>query len=169
MSNLTIDIGRCKELVDLEIKKTRLEAEVKKVTREIEALWAPILLDMVRSGVRSVPLKSGVRLQPYRTLFCNKASGVPKQMAIRALEDAGLGYIVEKGYAPGKLKEWLREREDGLKEEGRGPPDDINNLLPKILRDFFKVTEKNSVTVVGAKALSREESHGEEERSDSEG
>lgn len=168
MSNLTIDIGRCKELVNLEILKARLEDQLKETKRKIEALWAPILLDMTRAGVRSIPLKFGARLQPYRTIFCNKAAGVPAAIAAAALKKAGLEYMVEEGYAPGKLKEWLKEKDDELKK-AHTPPDDMNDLLPEMLRQFFTVTEKNSVTVVGAKALSREESHGEEsERSDSE-
>jgi hypothetical protein len=160
-SNLLIDIGRCKQLVDLEVRKARLEDELKGIKREIEALWSPILLDITRAGVKSIPLKSGARLQPYRTLFCNKASGIPTELATDALKRAGLAYMVGESYAPGKLKEWLREKDEELKK-AHTPPNDINDLLPQVLRKFFTVTEKNSVTVVGAKAILKEEDNGEE-------
>lgn len=150
-TGLMVDISRCDQLVKLERSKARLEEELKKTNKDIEALWEPILSDITRAGLKNVSLKSGERLQPFRTLRCTKRGGADTRAAVDALKNAGLDWMCTEAYSVGSMKEYLKVQEDELKEAGE-IPDNVNSLLPESVRPFFTITELNKIVVYGAKA-----------------
>ena len=156
-TELLVDISRCDQLVKLERSRARLEEELKRTKKGIESLWAPILSDLIRAGLKNISLKSGERLQPFRTVRCNLKGGVDSRAAVAALKAAGLDWVVDEKHAPGKLKDYIKEKEGELKEAGEMPPDDLDELIPEEIGPFFKVAEENKIVVYGAKANARKE------------
>ncbi len=170
----TINVGLCKKLIALEIEKARLENELKRTVADIKSLWTPILNDMARAGMKSIPFASGTRVEQRQTLYCNKASGVSMPEATAALNRCGLGGMVSEAYSPSALKDWVRGILEEIKETGGIPPEDLNELLPESLQELFRVGDNFSVVVYGAraKALEKELTNAEdsdEERTSEEG
>lgn len=153
-----VNMTRVDKLVNLTRRKKTLEAELKNVGKDIEQLWAPILADMARAGLRNISRRDGTTLIPSRDIFCSKKKGVANVAICRELEQAGLGWLVAPAYASGKLKEWIKEQEKdhGLSE--RGPAE----LLPETLQRLFNVTEKNSIVVRNAGTEERGRDDGDE-------
>lgn len=160
-----VNISRCHRLVELECERLSLEKKLKETKREISALWEPILDELTRCGLRSVPLENGASLRAQRQIFCNKAAGVDPRVAAEALIKAGLDWCVDTSYSPSKLKDYVREKEESMVESGE-MPEDLRTLLPAELRSLFNVGEVNKVVVYGAKALLRK--YGREKRTESE-
>ena len=157
----SVDLGLCRELARLEYEKTVLEERAKRIGKRIEQLWKrvyPMLL-----GRSSQPLENGVRLQPKRSLACNKRSGVDSRVAVAALKECGLDWLVSEGYESKKLKEYITGLDKEAQEHGE-IPSDISDILPEKLRALFSIFERHSVVCYGVKPRAKAAVAAEEHR-----
>ncbi len=145
----TMNITRCKELVDLERDKAALKKRLKDVEKKIKAKHGPILADLLRCGMKNVSLEDGTTLYKKRGIFCGKAEGVSMPEICAALTGCEeLAWAVEETYGVAKLKEWLGEKETERASAGELPCDP-SMLLPESIRKLLKVSEVTSIVVLG--------------------
>lgn len=149
----TVDLNTCRALATLEREKQVLEEKTKLVEAKIRRIWKIIYPQLV--GRKSQHLEGGVRLQPKRSLLVSKRAGVSTEEVVAALKkNDEFSWVVRENYQPGKLKEFVGERDRAAMEAG-DIPDKISDLLPPELAPYFQIIEKNSVVVYGVKSQAK--------------
>lgn len=94
--------------LDLHARKRALEAEMKEVNAEMEALQASVLERWMDEGVTSVKV-NGSTLYVRRSVYATVIDG-DYARATRALKEAGLEYLLRANTT--SLSAWVREREE---------------------------------------------------------
>jgi hypothetical protein len=134
-----------KRFVELETKKKEIDAELKRVNKELDELESALIPDFVLDGVQSMNV-DGRTVYLARDIYAGVAEGATKDSVIDALKanDETCAFIAE-GYNANTLKAWVREKAKPAEEAcvKAGLPfdeDAIRAALPEEFRNVLKVS-----------------------------
>lgn len=133
------------EFVGLTRRKKALEADVAEIKRELGPVTAALLDEYATEGVRRKVTTDGVAVGITRRIWARAADG-DKDSAADALEAAGLGDYVQRGFNANSLSAYFREEVKRREADG-DPVTDLSDLLPDTLRDVIALTDDHQLTV----------------------
>ncbi len=129
-----IGTKRVQEYVDLVRKRRALEGDVDELKEQIARLEPIILQQMSDSGLLSIRTDDAT-VSIRRDLRAGKSAEVEWPVATAAMQNAGLGELIEERFNASTLSAYVRE----LERDGQ--------RLPPALDGIITVTEKFSLSV----------------------
>lgn len=146
--NHVADINTAKKFVRLAEKKTKLDADLKKVKAEMADLEEKLIDYFQRHALRNLGAGD-------RTVYLHRqiwASMPDRAAGNDALKKYGYGDLVEDRVMPQRLSAWVRELLEEAEQNEGAAPISSENLgdalpLPADLKEQIRVTEKFSVRV----------------------
>jgi hypothetical protein len=132
--------------VELKAEKARIERDLRIVKDELAPLEAALLEEFATEGVSGKRhAGTGKLVSIARRVWARAADG-DKDAAADALEAAGLGDYVQRGFNTNSLSAHFRELVKARQEAG-DPVTDLDALLPEPLRGRIELTEDAVLSV----------------------
>lgn len=126
-----MDMQRLKRFTELEHRRREIKEELDKVNAELGSLEEGLLRDFEDAGMSSVNIDD-LCVYLHRQVWAKPKNG-DYPGACAALEQAGLGEMVERRFNTQTLSSWVREQEKA------------GEKMPESLKDAIVVSEVFSV------------------------
>lgn len=133
------------QFVALTERKRDLERQLRFIRDELAPLEAQLLDEFSAEGVRGKRHDASGKLVSITRQIWARAHDGEKDMAADALEAAGLGDYVQRGFNTNSLSAYFRELAKQHAEAGN--PVDLEQLLPEALRGAIDLTEDHKLSV----------------------
>lgn len=139
-----MDMSRCRELVDLDLKIAEAEATAKELKARRKELEATILDEWIKERPKNVSLAEGPTLTFRRDIHIAKRGGIDTAVIVKSLRRCGLEWLTNETYSAARLKAWLKEQV----ADSDNPLATPESFLPELLQDKFGVHESHKIVVL---------------------
>jgi hypothetical protein len=112
-----------RKFAKLQFVKKKLKNKLKEIQNQIDKMEPAMLDHLADNEVDKVSLKGGTMLE-VKTLIWAKCLS-DKKSVIKAIRDAGEGWMIDEGYSAMTLSKYLRE----LNEQGKPLPKEFKGVI----------------------------------------
>jgi hypothetical protein len=128
----TAPLARVHRFVELSLRKRDLQAQLREIEADLQALMEPVKDEMAAAGLKNMSLENGVTVYLRREIWA-KAKDGNRRAVVDALQSVGLDDMVS--FNTQSLTAYVRRA------------DEANDELPSALREVIELTEEYKACV----------------------